>query len=101
MEIDYLDRDLRRAVTVPGGEPPGWTAAEVARARLVVQCVHASVFVNDLLSIRAFVLKQDRDDPELVITGLSSCKTLTLALKSTTPPTAVLGIATSRTDSAR
>ena len=100
MEIDYLDHDLQQVVTVAGAEQAGWTAAEVARARLIVQCLHASVLMTDMLSIRLFVMSQDVDNPELVTTELSSSKTMTLAFKSTAPPTAVLDIATSRTDSA-
>jgi hypothetical protein len=94
MEIEYVDRDARRAATLPGAHPSGWTDAEVARLRLIVQCVRAGVVVEDLLSLRSLRLRAN--NPTGVgryTTDLSADRLLTLAFKADSRPiTAMLDI---------
>jgi hypothetical protein len=103
MEIEYLDRDARRAATLPGVHLSGWTDAEAARLRLIVQCVRAGVVVEDLLSLRSLRLRAiDSEGVGRYTTDLSADRLLTLAFKADSRSiTAILDIVPTRTDPGR
>jgi hypothetical protein len=97
MEIKYLDRDARRAATLPGVRPSGWTEAEVARLHLIVQCVRAGAVIEDVLSLRSLRLRaNDLEGEGRYTTDLSASRLLALAFKVDSRPTttAILDIVT-------
>jgi hypothetical protein len=100
VEIEYLSRDARHAATLPGERPSGWTNAEVARLRLIVQCLRAALVVDDMLSLRSLRLRAiDQDGLGRHTTDLSADRSLTLVFKTgSSPITAVLDIVATRTD---
>jgi hypothetical protein len=102
MEIEYLDRGALEAATPPGARPLGWSDVEVTRLRLVVQCIRAGRTPSDVLSLRSLRLRSDPDNPGWIRTELSSDRGLTISFKlDSSPITAMLDIAPTRTDSGR
>lgn len=81
MEIDYLDAGVRRAVH--GDEQPsGWSADEVLRLRLIVQCLQAGKDASDVLSLRSLRLRQDDREPEFADAQLSAERTASVRYKN-------------------
>lgn len=100
MQIECGDDEVERATDQPGGPPPGWTLAEVARVRLLVQCLHAAQSPDDVLSLRSLRLKPDPDDGERATAELSSGRALAVTFKSGGDPmSAILGTVTPGMDS--
>jgi hypothetical protein len=98
MDIDYLDLEAKHVATTPGPRPSGWTEAEVSRLRLIVQCVRSAIDVSDVLNLRTLRLRLE-DGLDGYVTALGPLRLLRLAFKeASTPITAVLDIARTRTD---
>lgn len=99
MHIEYLDQEVRLAVTRPLA-PAGWTTAEIARLRLLVQCLLAATTPSDLVHMQSLRLQPHADDHDAATTDLSAGRTLNVAFKAdSTPLIAVLDTTTARTDS--
>lgn len=98
MEIEYLDAGLHRAVHLDD-QPRGWREDEIARLRLIVQCLQASRDISDVLSLRCLRLRQDRDDLERVSTQLDAHRAVTVRFKGSDGQlTAIVDIIDHRTD---
>jgi len=102
MDIDYLDTEAERVATTPAWRPTTWTEAEVSRLRLIVQCVRSAGLVSDVLSLRSLRLSPDGEGADRFVTTLGLLRNLTLTFKTgSAPVTAVLDIASTRTDHGR
>ncbi len=101
MDINYLDTAVDRVVHLERRQQ-GWSDAEIARLRLIVQCLQASKHVADMLSLRSLRLSLDPDDPQRATAELSAARTVTIAFKDGDGrTTAVIDIAPNRMDLAR
>ncbi len=100
MEIDYLDAGVRRAVH-RDDEPSGWSADEIGRLRLIVQCLQAGKDASDVLSLRSLRLRQDDREPELADTQLSAERIVSVRFKNGDGTvTAIVDIVDHRMDAA-
>lgn len=100
MEIEYLDADVHRAVH-RDDEPLGWNANEIARLRLIVQCLQAGKDASDVLSLRSLRLRQDHQEPEFADTQLSAERTVSVRFKNSDGSvTAIVDIVDHRRDAA-
>lgn len=102
MRIQYLNEEIRRAATTAGPLPAGWTSEEVARLRLVVQCLHASKVREDVISLRSLRLHSTLSGSTDIAALLSVDRTLTLAFKTDNSPiSAMIDVVLVRTDDSR
>lgn len=98
MEIEYLDAGVHRAVHCDD-EPRDWSQDEIARLRLIVQCLQASKDTSDVLSLRSLRLRQDRHDLERSTSQLSADLTVSVRFKDGDGPiTAIVDIIDHRRD---
>lgn len=98
MEIEYLDAGVHGAVHRDDA-PCGWSEVEIARLRLLIQCLQASRDTPDVLSLRSLCLRQDRNDLERASTQLSVDRTVSVRFKDGDGSiTAIVDIVDHRTD---
>jgi hypothetical protein len=98
MEIEYLDAGVHRAVH-RDDQPCGWSEGEIARLRLIIQCLQASRYTSDVLSLRSLRVRQDRHDLERASTQLSVDRTVSVRFKDGDGSiTAIVDIVDHRTD---
>ena len=82
MEREYVDEALKRLATDPGYQPQGWSSAEAADFRLLVQCARAAKVVTDLRNMRMLRIKSsDADDPDLAHATVGSSRVIGLTFK--------------------
>jgi hypothetical protein len=100
MEIEYLDAGVHRAVHRED-ERYGWSEDEIARLRLIVQCLQASRDTSDVMSLRSLRLRQDRHDLERASGQLSADRMVSVRFKDGDGSiTAIVDIVDNRTDAA-
>lgn len=97
---EYLDEALNRLATDPGYQPKGWSPAEMADFRLLVQCARAATGDTDLRHLRMLRIKAiDDSDPNRARATVGSSRVIGLTFKdSTSDPTVVFELVTPEMD---
>lgn len=100
MNREYLDEALNRLATDPGHQPKGWSPAEMADFRLLVQCARAATVDTDLRHLRMLRIKTiDESDPHRARAMVGSSRVIGLTFKDPdSDPTVVFELLTREMD---